>query len=67
MYTFPLCHGSHCLFETCVARVLEIMVIPTDCLIHRDAGMIDFHLLYSTIVSSISLKRKPIFDAFACF
>jgi hypothetical protein len=44
MYTFPVYHESNCLFETSVARVLEVMVIPTDCPIHRDAGMIDFHL-----------------------
>ncbi len=27
-----------------MARVLEVMVIPTDCPIGRDAGMIDFQL-----------------------
>ncbi len=24
--------------------MLEVMVIPTDCPIHRDSGMVDFHL-----------------------
>jgi hypothetical protein len=32
MHSFPVHHGFHCLFETCVPRVLEVMVIPTDCL-----------------------------------
>ncbi len=44
MYTFPVYHRSHCLFERLVVRVLKVMVIPTDCLIRRDAGMIGFHL-----------------------
>jgi hypothetical protein len=29
--TFPVHHGSHCLIETGVPRVLKVMVIPTDC------------------------------------
>ncbi len=31
VHTFPVYHWFHCLFETWVARVLEVVVIPTHC------------------------------------
>ncbi len=31
MYTFPVLQGLCCLWETWVARVLKVTVIPTDC------------------------------------
>ncbi len=31
VHTFPVHHGFYCLFETWVARVLEVTGIPTDC------------------------------------
>ncbi len=33
VHTFPVYHGSPCLFEMWVARVLKITVISTDCLV----------------------------------
>ncbi len=57
VHTFPVHHGSNCLFKTWVAMIIEIVVIPTDCPVgSRNARMINLSFLHSTFVSSISWK-----------
>ncbi len=63
VHTCPVYHGFHCLFKTCVARILEVMVIPTDCHIHRDAGMINFHLniWHYCVFNKLKMQKKMMF------
>jgi hypothetical protein len=51
VHTFSVLHGLYCLLETLVARVLKVTVIPTDCPVNRDAGMIKFHLFIALLCS----------------
>jgi hypothetical protein len=43
-----------------VDRVLEIMMIPTDCPIRRDAGMIDFHLYIALLCLQYDENTNPL-------
>jgi hypothetical protein len=43
------------------------MVIPTDCPICRDAGMIDFHPYIAVLCFQQVVKGQSDFDVFASF
>jgi len=51
-HTFPIKHGMKCFFESCMYRVLQIVVVPTDCMVLKSSGDDDFPSLYKTSVSS---------------